>query len=98
MWLVGTRAYIDSYAQFTTISLCAQIRCTCCCFPWEPNGYAVPGLASVYLTVGSAQSMIQHKQVEALITGTSPPIVALIPSAGGGGRWEWMVTGLFLAF
>lgn len=47
-----------------------------------------PGLASFYQPVGSAQSMIQNKQVEALITGTSPPIVALIPFAGGGGRWK----------
>ncbi len=59
---------------------------------------AVPGLASFNQTVGSAQSVIQNKQVEALITGTSPPIVALIPSAGGGGRWEGMVTRPFLTF
>lgn len=59
---------------------------------------AVPDLASFYLTAGSAQSMIQNKQVEALITGTSPPIVALIPFAGGGGSREGIVTRPFLTF
>ncbi len=48
----------------------------------------VPGLALFYLTVGSARSVIQSKQVEALITGTSPSIVVLIPSTGEGGRRE----------
>lgn len=48
----------------------------------------VPGLASFYRTVGSAESMIQNKQVEAAITGTSPPIVAIIPFTGEGGRRE----------
>lgn len=40
--------------------------------------------------------MIQNKQVEALITGTSPPIVALIPFAGEGVRWEGMAIWHFL--
>lgn len=55
-------------------------------------------LTSLYQSVGSAQPMIQNKQVEALITGTSPPIVALIPSAGGGGRWKGVAARSFPTF
>ena len=46
----------------------------------------------------SPESMIQNKQVEALIAGTSPPIVAIIPFAGGGGRRAGMATRPFLTF
>lgn len=59
----------------------------------------VPGLTSFYLTVGSAKSMIQNKQVEALITCASPPFVAIIPFAGGGGgKREGMLIRLLLTF
>lgn len=46
--------------------------------------------------ISLVKSMIQNKQVEALITSTSAPIVALIPFAGGGGRWEGVVTRQFV--
>lgn len=56
----------------------------------------VPALTSFYLTVGSAKSVIQNKQIKALITNSSPPIKAIMPSEGGGGKREGMVTRPFL--